>query len=89
MVWFDTLYLYQQRKINTMKIFYVNNEGQEITIDTDKTNVFVLCDECEGNGEVEQLSCSKPSSVCCGGCTEFVVCDECEGSEMTNINDLI
>ena len=72
-----------------MKIYYVNNEGQEITIDTDKTDVFVLCDECEGHGEVEQVSCSKPSSMCCGGCVQSVVCDECDGSEMTNINDLI
>jgi len=72
-----------------MKIFYVNNEGQEVTIDTNEIDVFVLCDECNGEGTEEEINCVNPSSECCGGCYKTVDCSECDGSKMTNINELI
>lgn len=38
------------------------------------------CDECYGSGsyEVGPL-CTKPASMCCGGCYVTVTCDKCDG----------
>ncbi len=39
-----------------------------------------MCSECDGEGFVEldvSHLCSKPISVCCGGCTRKVPCTEC------------
>lgn len=72
-----------------MKLFYVNDEGKQITIDTDDTPVYVLCYECGGEGTQEVSDCINPSSECCGGCTRDISCSECDGSKMTDITDLI
>jgi len=45
--------------------------------------VLLECSECSGYGRVDQdksWCCSKPVSVCCGGCTEEVECIECNGT---------
>ena len=45
--------------------------------------VLLECPECSGYGIVDQdksWCCSKPTSACCGGCTEEVECIECNGT---------
>jgi len=56
------------------------------------------CENCGGSGMVESGPfCFKPSSVCCGGCTELEACEECEGrgeveaepEELSKSNELL
>lgn len=36
------------------------------------------CGKCEGTGSIESfVFCSKPASMCCGGCTRMTGCDQC------------
>jgi hypothetical protein len=38
------------------------------------------CRECQGQGYDDVfVGCFKPTSMCCGGCTERIKCVECEG----------
>ena len=40
----------------------------------------IECDNCNGEGEYEEMQyCFKPMSECCGGCTKTVVCEKCNG----------
>ena len=39
------------------------------------------CRECKGKGTIEAfVGCSKPASMCCGGCVQDFECHVCEGS---------
>lgn len=49
--------------------------------------VTLLCKECDGKGSVEVgPTCTKPASMCCGGCYHDVKCEECDGSGMIQVN---
>ena len=36
------------------------------------------CVECDNTGQVDEISCNKPTSVCCGGCEVKVECQNCK-----------
>jgi hypothetical protein len=39
------------------------------------------CRECRGKGIIEAfVGCSKPASMCCGGCVQDFDCHVCDGS---------
>ena len=42
---------------------------------------YIDCDECNGNGTVEEMDCRTGSaSLCCGGCVKDVCCERCNGT---------
>lgn len=51
------------------------------------------CKECNGKGFTEMfVGCSKPASMCCGGCVQDVECHVCETSgdlDMYESDDII
>ena len=43
----------------------------------------MTCPECDGEGRVEELRCSRPHlpmGECCGGCTREIKCPRCAGT---------
>ena len=38
------------------------------------------CENCNGKGIVDVLSCSTSAQDCCGGCTKEYDCNECNGT---------
>jgi len=38
------------------------------------------CENCNGTGTVDVLSCNSSAQDCCGGCTKEYECNECNGT---------
>ena len=48
------------------------------------TTLEIKCKDCDGEGTYEYGPvCSKPASMCCGGCFETMKCEECSGGFIT------
>jgi len=65
------------------------SENIEVTIE-------ITCPECNGEGFNEWgPECSKPASMCCGGCYKTIECDKCSSGEASitldhsDVQDLI
>lgn len=46
------------------------------------------CENCDGDGVVDEFNCSVGSaSLCCGGCYKEVSCETCNGSGEVEYNE--
>lgn len=46
----------------------------------EKVYISIECEECDGEGIIEiGPECSRPASLCCGGCYREERCEECNG----------
>jgi hypothetical protein len=46
-----------------------------------KVQIEINCPECEGEGSYEYgPECTRPASMCCGGCYKTARCEECNGT---------
>jgi hypothetical protein len=37
-----------------------------------------ICVTCLDEGTIETLDCTKPASICCGGCYKTIPCPDCK-----------
>lgn len=51
----------------------------------------IECENCDEGKEEYFAGCSKPASMCCGGCYEYRQCEDCNGSGMItkNVDEII